>query len=93
MKNIKDEEVEEMKYEVNEETRNAVMEAEEEYWKIMADLVTRRLAELRGKAIRDEVTNINGTKRKIARKLKKEKVDIEIIIKTIGLTKEEMERL
>lgn len=91
--NIKDEEVEKMKYEVNEETRNAVMEAQEEYWKIMADPVTRRLAELREKAIRDEVTNINGTKREIAKKLKEEKVDIEIIIKTTGLTKEEIERL
>ena len=77
----------------NEETRNAVMEAQEQYWKIMADPETRRLAELREKAIRDEVTNINGTKREIARKLKEEKIDIEIIIKTTGLTKEEIERL
>ncbi|MBR4002652.1 MAG: PD-(D/E)XK nuclease family transposase [Clostridia bacterium] len=91
--NIKDEEVEKMKYEVNEETMNAVMKAQEEYWKIMADPETRRIAELREKAIRDEVTNINGTKREIARKLKEEKVDIEIIIKTTGLTKEEIERL
>ena len=35
------------------------MEAQEQYWKIMADPETRRIAELREKAIRDEVTNLN----------------------------------
>ena len=91
--NIKDEEVEKMKYEVNEETMNAVMEAQEEYWKIMADPETRRLAELREKAIRDEVTNINGTKREIAKKLKQKNMDIDEIVEVTGLTKEEIECL
>ena len=73
----------------NEEIRKA----KEELEYLTGDEEERRLAELREKAIRDEVTNINGTKREIARKLKEEKVDIEIIIKTIGLTKEEIENL
>ena len=73
----------------NEEIRKA----KEELEYLTGDEEARRLAELREKAIRDEVTNINGTKREIAKKLKEEKIDIEIIIKTTGLTKEEIEIL
>lgn len=99
--NVKDEEVEKMKNEVNEETKKAVMEAQEQYWKIMADPETRRIAELREKAIRDEVTNLNGAKREgkkersieIANKMKEMNMKIEDIEKATGLTKEEIERL
>lgn len=73
----------------NEEIRKA----KEELEYLTGDEEERRLAELREKAIRDEVTNINGTKREIAKKLREEKVNIEIIMKTTGLTKEEIENL
>lgn len=95
--NVKDEEVERMKNEVNEETKKAVMEAQEQYWKIMADPETRRIAELREKAIRDEIINLNGAQKKekieIAKKLKEMNMQIEDIVKATGLTKEEIEKL
>ena len=70
-----------------------IRKAKEELEYLTGDEEARRLAELREKAIRDETTNINGTKREIAKKLRKEKVDIEIIMKTTGLTKEDIEKL
>ena len=73
----------------NEEIRKA----KEELEYLTGDEEARRLAELREKAIRDEVTNFNGIKREIAKKMIKEKIDIETIIKVTGLTKEEIERL
>ena len=60
---VEDKEVEKMEYEVNEETLNAVREAQEQYWRIMENPVTQRIAELREKAIRDEVSNINHARK------------------------------
>ena len=77
----------------NEEIRKA----NEELEYLTGDEEERRLAELREKAIRDETTNLNGAIRKrnleIAEKMKKENIDIQIIIKVTGLTKEEIEEL
>ena len=73
----------------NEEIRKA----KEELEYLTGDEEERRLAELREKAIRDEITNINGTKREIAKKLKKKNMDINEIMEVTGLTKEEIEKL
>lgn len=73
----------------NEEIRKA----KEELEYLTGDEEERRLAELREKAIRDEVTNINGTKREIAKKMKDKMIDLESIIEITGLTKEEIEKL
>ena len=73
----------------NEEIRKA--QDELEY--LTGDEEEKRLAELREKAIRDEVTNIHGTKRDIAKKMKEEKIYIETISRITGLDKEEIEEL
>lgn len=73
----------------NEEIRKA--QDELEY--LTGDEEEKRLAELREKAIRDEVTNIHGTKRDIAKKMKEEKMKIETISRITGLDKEEIEEL
>jgi len=73
----------------NEEIRKA----QEELEYLTGDEEEKRLAELREKAIRDEVTNIHGTKRDIAKKMKEEKMNIETISRITGLDKEEIEEL
>ena len=78
-----------------------IREAKEELEYLNGDEETRRIAELREKAIRDEVTNINHAKREgkieekieIAKKMKEEKADIDFIERVTGLTKEEIEKL
>lgn len=82
-----------------------IKKAQEELEYLTGDEEIRRLAELREKAIRDEVTNINAAKRKgieegekkekleIAKRMKKEGMDIQIIEKLTGLIKEEIEKL
>ena len=89
----------------NEEIRKA----KEELEYLTGDEEERRLAELREKAIRDEVTNINHAKKEgiaqglkqgeknksieIAKKMKNKQIDIETIIEMTELTKEEIEKL
>ena len=86
-----------MKEKVSEETWNAVAEVQEQYWRIMEDLEMSAIADLREKAIMDRkflIAHAEKEERKeIARKLKEEKVDIDIIEKTTGLTKKEIEEL
>jgi len=68
---------------------------------VSGDEHTRWLAELREKAIHDEASALGGAreegkleeKRKIARNLLDNEIDIEIIEKTTGLTKEEIKKL
>ena len=107
--NIKDEEVEKMKEEISEETLNAVMEAHEEYMRIMSDPQIRREVERREMAEYDRISEKmyakkegmeegmrKGEKNKaieIARKMKEEKINIETIIRTTGLTIEEIEKI
>ena len=99
--NIKDKEVEKMKGEINEETWNAVKEAQEEYWRIMEDPEMSAIAELREKSIMDRKFAMAHAKKEgetnkaieIARKMKEEKINIETIIRTTGLTKEEIEKI
>ena len=77
----------------NEEIRKA----KEELEYLTGDEEARRLAELREKAIRDEMTNINYAKREekkeIAKKLKQKDMNIEEIAEITGLSKLEIERL
>ena len=78
-----------------------IREAKEELEYLNGDEEERRLAELREKAIRDEVTNINHAKKEgskersieIAKKLKQKNMDIEEIIEITGLTKMEIEKI
>lgn len=107
--NIKDKEVEKMKEEISEETWNAVMEVQEQYWKIMSDPETRAIADLREKSIMDRKFLIahaekegreegkkegkREEKKEIAKKMKNKGVDIEMIIEMTELTKEEIESL
>ncbi len=94
---IKNENVEEIKMIENKYIKKA--EKELEY--LTGDEETRRLAELREKAIRDEMAamakakkqGITETKQEVAKKMLEEKVDIDIIIKVTGLTKEEIEKI
>lgn len=81
----------------NEEIRKA----QEELEYLTGDAEERRLAELREKAIRDEITNMEGARREgeenksieIAKKMKKECMSFEFIEKMTGLNKEEIEKL
>ena len=78
-----------------------VKKAEKELEYLSGDEETRRLAELREKAIRDEVSNINGARKEgeknkqleIAKKLKKMNMSLSDIEKATGLTVEEIENL
>ena len=70
-----------------------IRKAKEELEYLTGDEEERRLAELREKAIRDEITNINVNKREIAKKMKRKNMDIKEIIEITGLTKEEIENL
>ena len=93
--NIKDEEVEKMKGEINEETWNAVKEEQEEYWRIMADPEMSAIAELREKSIMDRKFAMSHARKeeKIAKKMKKINMSIEEIEEVTGLTKDEIEKL
>ena len=78
-----------------------VKKAEKELEYLSGDEETRRLAELREKAIRDEVSSINGARKEgeknkqleIAKKLKKMNMSLSDIEKATGLTVEEIENL
>ena len=82
-----------------------IKKAQEEYEYLIGEESERRIAFLREKAIRDEHAIYEGgvkngeargkefEKKEIAKKLKEEKIPIEIIIKTTGLTASEIENL
>lgn len=74
-----------------------IRKAKEELEYLTGDKEERRLTELRKKAIRDEVTNINCAKKEnsieIAKKLKQMNMKIEDIQKATGLTEEEIKKL
>lgn len=82
-----------------------VKKAEKELEYLNGDEEERRLAELREKAIRDEAAAMAGALRRgreegikensiqITKKMLEEKIDIEMIMKITGLTKEEIENL
>ena len=102
---IEYENVEELKMSSNK----YIKKAEEELEYLTGDEETKRLAYLREKAIRDENAGLawarregikKGTKdgeikkqKEIAKKMLAEKMDISLIIKITGLTKEEIENL
>lgn len=94
---IKNENVEEIKMIENKYIKKA--EKELEY--LTGDEETRRLAELREKAIRDEMAamskakkeGITETKQEVAKKMLAKKIDIKTIIEITGLTKEEIQKL
>ena len=101
LKFIKDPEVKIMENNEDEksvkETKQAIQKAQEELEKISQDEHERYLAELRQKHIMDtnavRALGYDKAKMDIAKKLKEEKVDIIIISKATGLTKEEIEKL
>ena len=82
-----------------------VKKAEKELEYLSGDEETRRLAELREKAIRDELAaiaqaidegrneGISYEKIKFAKKMLEKKMDIALIMEMTGLTKEEIEKL
>ena len=82
-----------------------VKKAEKELEYLSGDEETRRLAELREKAIRDELAAIAQArdegksegiiqdKIEIAKKILSKEIDIALIIELTGLTKEEIEKL
>ena len=82
-----------------------VKKAEKELEYLSGDEETRRLAELREKAIRDELAAIAQARDegksegesqntiKIAKKMLEKQIDIALIMEITGLTKEEIERL
>ena len=77
----------------DEEIKEAIDTLEE----ISSDERSRRLAELREKYIYDREAELETAEekgiKKVAKKLKNEKISIEIIEKTTGLTKEQIEEL
>ena len=82
-----------------------VKKAEKELEYLSGDEETRRLAELREKAIRDELAAIAQARDegisegesqntiKIAKKMLEKQIDIALIMEITGLTKEEIEKL
>ena len=82
-----------------------VKKAEKALEYLSGDEETRRLAELREKAIRDELATIaqardegrnegiSYEKIKFAKKMLEKKMDIALIMEMTGLTKEEIEKL
>ena len=82
-----------------------VKKAEKELEYLSGDEETRRLAELREKAIRDELAAIAQARDegksegksqntiKIAKKMIEKQIDIALIMEITGLTKEEIEKL
>ena len=127
--NMKDKEVEKMKDEMSEETIEAIIKAEEEYQRIMADPRAQRLIERMEMARYDraaekyyaeKIGREEGMKKgiaegkkegmkqgmekgmekgrkderiEIAKKMKNKRAEIDFIIETTGLTKEEIEKL
>ena len=103
--NIKEEGEQEMSYEIDEETWNALSKAKKILNDLNADPEERRIAELREKAIATEIMSLAGAKEEgieegakkrsleIAKKLKQMGMNIEDIKKATGLTKEEIEKL
>ncbi len=87
------------------EENEVIKKAEEELEYLSGDEEVRRIAELREKKIRDDLTNLKvereegrkegekNEKLNIARKMKAERIDTELIVKVTGLTKEEIEKL
>ena len=79
-----------------EENEN-LKEAVEKLDRISEDEKMQRIIELREKAIRDEhaiyAKGVDDGIIKIAKNMLKENIDIEMIIKVTGLTKEEIENL
>lgn len=102
---IENENLEEIKMSNNEN----IKKAEEELEYLTGDEEIRRLAYLREKAIRDEISAMAGAreegrqegkkegrkeaKREYAKKMLAKKIDINLIIEITGLTKEEIENL
>jgi len=86
-----------MKGEINEETWNAVKEAQEEYWRIMVDPEMSAIAELREKSIMDRKFAMSHARKEekieIAKKMKQINMSIEEIEEATGLTKDEIEKL
>ena len=84
---------------------NELIKAEKELEYLSGDEETRRLAELREKAIRDELAAIAQARdegksegiskgiSKVARKMLEKKMDIALIMEITGLTKAEIEKL
>lgn len=82
-----------------------IRKAQEELEYLSGDEEVRRIAELREKKIRDEITNLEGAKEEgekkgilkskieTAKKLLQENISIDTIIRATGLTKEEIEKL
>lgn len=78
-----------------------IQKAEDEFEYLTGDAAERRLAELREKAIRDETAGLISAERKgmqkekrqTAKKMLAEKIDIDVIIRVTGLTKEEVDKL
>lgn len=78
-----------------------IKEAKEELEYLTGDEEIRRLAELREKAIRDEVTNINAARKKglvegkieIATRMKEKGIPLKLIQELTGLTEEEIKRI
>ena len=83
------------------EENKEIKKAQEELEYLTGDEEERRLAFLREKAIRDEISNINGARKEgeknkqleIAKKLKKMNMSLSDIEKATGLTVEEIENL
>ena len=91
------------------EENKEIKKAQEELEYLTGDEEERRLAFLREKAIRDEISNINGARKEgikkgieqgekrkqleIAKNMKEEKIPIEQIEKITGLSLEEIEKL
>lgn len=74
-----------------------IRKAQEELEYLTGDEEEKRLAELREKAIRDEVTNREGAieerTKEIAKKMKNKGITLEEIIEITGLTEEKIEKL
>lgn len=78
-----------------------IQKAEDEFEYLTGDAAERRLAELREKAIRDEVAGLISAERKgmqqekkqTAKKMLAKGLDIETIIEITGLTKEEIQKI
>ena len=85
----------------NENIKNAMEKLEE----VSQDEKLRRIAELKEKARRDEISGLNGARREgikegerknkleVAKKMKAKNIDINTIIEVTELTKEEIEKL
>lgn len=81
----------------NENIKNAMEKLEE----VSQDEKLRRIAELKEKARRDEISGLNWARREgikenrleVAKKMKEKNMDIDMILEITGLTKQEIEKL